>query len=436
MRAVDIITRKRDGGVLSEEELDFFVQGFTDGSIPDYQAAAFTMAVLIRGMNADETTNLTMAMINTGDQVDLSDVVDVAVDKHSTGGVGDKTTLVIAPLVAACGVPVGKMSGRGLSFTGGTLDKMESFPGYRVDLSIAQFKQQLQQIGVVLAGQTAELAPADGKFYALRDVTGTVPSIPLIASSIMSKKLAAGTTAIVLDVKVGVGAFMQDLAQAEELSRMMLSIAKRSGRKAVALISDMNQPLGNAVGHVLEVREAIDTLAGRGPRDFVDHCIKVAGHMLLLAEKTMTLADGMQAAQAAINSGAALQKFRELVSAQGGDASYIDHPEKFPAAAVVLNVAAASAGWIESIHAREVGLTAVGLGAGREKKGDPIDFTVGIIIKHKVGDRIAQGDELFSVHAANQQSAEMACERLVAAHRIVTQKVEPLPLFYHTLTQE
>jgi len=436
MRAVDIITKKRDGGVLSEEELDFFVQGFTDGSIPDYQAAAFTMAVLIRGMNADETTNLTMAMINTGDQLDLSDVVDVAVDKHSTGGVGDKTTLVIAPLVAACGVPVGKMSGRGLSFTGGTLDKMESFPGYRVDLSIAQFKQQLQQIGIVLAGQTAELAPADGKFYALRDVTGTVPSIPLIASSIMSKKLAAGTTAIVLDVKVGVGAFMQDLAQAEELSRMMLSIAKRSGRKAVALISDMNQPLGNAVGHVLEVREAIDTLAGRGPRDFVDHCIEVAGHMLLLAEKTKTLADGMQAAQAAINSGAALQKFRELVIAQGGDASYIDHPEKFPAAAVVLNVAAASAGWIESIHAREVGLTAVGLGAGREKKGDPIDFTVGIIIKHKVGDRIAQGDELFSVHAANQQSAEMACERLVAAHHIVAQKVEPLPLFYRTLTQE
>lgn len=217
---------------------------------------------------------------------------------------------------------------------------------------------------------------------------------------------------------------------------MMLSIAKRSGRKAVALISDMNQPLGNAVGHVLEVREAIDTLAGRGPHDFVDHCIKVAGHMLLLAEKTMTLADGMQAAQAAINSGAALQKFRELVIAQGGDASYIDHPEKFPAAAVVLNVAAASAGWIESIHAREVGLTAVGLGAGREKKGDPIDFTVGIIIKHKVGDQIAQGDELFSVHAANQQSAEMACERLVAAHHIVAQKVEPLPLFYRTLTQE
>jgi pyrimidine-nucleoside phosphorylase len=376
-----------------------------------------------------------MAMIASGDQLDLSDVVDVAVDKHSTGGVGDKTTLVIEPLVAACGVPVGKMSGRGLSFTGGTLDKMESIPGFRVELSEEEFKQQLKSIGLVLAGQTADLAPADGKLYALRDVTGTVPSIPLIASSVMSKKLAAGTTAIVLDVKVGNGAFMQSVPEAEELSAEMLSIASLAGRKAVALISDMNQPLGSAVGNALEVKEAIETLKDRGPEDFRDHSIEVASHMLLLAGKTDTLEEAQKLVVEAMKSGSALEKFRQLVEAQHGDSSVIENPGLLPAAPVVREVGAPQDGYVEQVHAREVGLTALQLGAGREKKGDPVDPGVGILIHRKVGDAVQKGDPLFTVHANSEEACDEAVERLLAAHRIVPEKVERLPLFYKTLTQ-
>ncbi len=330
MRAVDIIIKKRDKGVLTREEIDFFVEGFTRGDIPDYQAAAFAMAVMLNGMNAEETTYLTLAMARSGEVLDLTGVVDFVVDKHSTGGVGDKTTLVVEPAVATCGLPVGKMSGRGLGFTGGTLDKLESIPGYRTDLSTEEFIQQLKEIGLVLTGQSKDLAPADGKLYALRDVTGTVPSIPLIASSVMSKKIAGGAHAIVLDVKVGLGAFMETLESARELSRLMVDIGRLSGRKVVALLSDMNQPLGQAVGNALELKEAIDTLHGGGPEDFREHCLVVASHMLKVGGKAASLEEARQMVERVIAEGKAWEKFRQLVAAQGGDVSYVDHPEKLP----------------------------------------------------------------------------------------------------------
>jgi pyrimidine-nucleoside phosphorylase len=364
MRAVDVISKKRDGGELTKEEIEFFVAGFVRGEIPDYQASAWAMAVLLRGMNARETTDLTLAMVASGDRLDLSQVVPLAVDKHSTGGVGDKTTLVVEPVVAACGVPVGKMTGRGLGFSGGTLDKLESIPGFRADLTTKEFLEQLARIGVVLAGQSADLAPADGKLYALRDVTGTVPSIPLIASSVMSKKIAAGSQAVVLDVKVGVGAFMQTLEQAEELARLMVEIGRQGGLKVVALLSDMNQPLGNAVGNALEVKEALATLSGEGPPDFVEHCLVVAGHMLRLAGRASDLAGARALAQAALADGSGLGKFRALVGAQGGDPRCVDEPERLPAAQLVEEFRAPTSGYLLAVHAAEIGHAAVELGAG------------------------------------------------------------------------
>src|SRR5512136_2771726 len=314
MRAVDLIIKKRDGGVLTWDEIDFLVQGITRGEIPDYQAAAWAMAVYFRGMTPAETADLTLAMALSGEIVDLTDTVPFAVDKHSTGGVGDKVTLVVEPLVAACGVPMGKMSGRGLGYSGGTIDKLESIPGFRSALTTAEFKRQLKEIGVVITGQSADLAPADGKLYALRDVTGTVDSIPLIASSVMSKKIAAGAQAIVLDVKVGVGAFMPTVTEASRLARTMVDIGRRSGRRVVALISDMNQPLGCAVGNALEVREALDTLRGGGPADFREHCLHFAAHMLLICGRAATLRAARGLAIDALDGGAALVKFRALVS--------------------------------------------------------------------------------------------------------------------------
>ncbi len=436
MRAVDIIEKKRDGLELTREEIFFFILGFARGEIPDYQAAAWAMAVYFQGMTPRETFDLTEAMVESGERVDLSDVVDVAVDKHSTGGVGDKTTLVVEPVVAACGVPVGKMSGRGLSFTGGTLDKMESIPGYNVNLSMERFKRQLREVGLVLSGQTADLAPADGKLYALRDVTGTVPSIPLIASSVMSKKLAGGAQGIVLDVKVGVGAFMPTLDKAEELARRMVEIGVRGGCRMVTLISDMNQPLGHAVGNALEVREAVETLRGGGPEDFRAHCLEVAGHMLVLAGRAPDLAAAKALAAEALDSGAALEKFRALVQAQGGDVSVIDDLDRLPRARYVETVEASEAGYLEQIHAREVGLTVVGLGGGREKKGDPIDHAVGVVVHRKVGDQVEKGEPLFTVHANDEASLKEAVRRVLAAHRFSAVPVVPLPLFYRTLTGE
>jgi len=433
MRAVDIIIRKRDGEELSTEEIEFFVRGFNDGDIPDYQAAAWAMAVLLRGMSPRETTDLTMAMAASGEQLDLSSVVPYSVDKHSTGGVGDKTTLVVLPAVAACGVPVGKMSGRGLGFSGGTLDKLESIPGYRADLTAQQFLQQLADIGLVLSGQSVDLAPADGKLYALRDVTGTVLSIPLIASSVMCKKIAAGSQAIVLDVKMGSGAFMRDLPQAEELAGLMVDIGRRCGRVVVALISDMNQPLGEAVGNALELAEALRTLAGGGPEDFRQHCLEIAGHMLVLAGKAADLRIAKERVSAALADGSALQRFRALVIAQGGDSAYVDQPERLPKASLIREVASPQSGFLEQIDAREIGLAAAGLGAGRSKKGDRIDHAVGVLVHHKVGDRIEAGEALFTVHGNDPGKLEEAEARVSAAHRWSSAPVARLPLFYKTL---
>lgn len=433
MRAVDIIIKKREGGELTSAEIDFFIDGFTRGEIPDYQAAAWAMAVLLCGMTERETTDLTMAMAHSGETLDLTGVVPIAVDKHSTGGVGDKTTLVVEPVVASCGLPVGKMSGRGLGFSGGTLDKMESIPGYRTNLSREEFIEQLRTEGLVLTGQSADLAPADGKLYALRDVTGTVPSIPLIASSIMSKKIAAGAQAIVLDVKIGLGAFMEDLAEGRKLAKLMVAIGALSGRKVVALLSDMNQPLGCAVGNALEVREAIDTLRGQGPEDFREHCLVAASHMLVVGRKAGNLESARTMVEAALESGRAFESFRRLVEAQGGDVRYVDEPDRLPVAPIIETVVAPKGGFLLGINAREVGETSVELGAGRARKEDAIDHAVGIEIHHKVGDRIEAGEPLFTIHANDAAKMAAAKTRLLAAHQWSTEMVEPLPLFYDVI---
>ena len=433
MRAVDIIIKKREGGELTSAEIDFFIDGFTRGEIPDYQAAAWAMAVLLCGMNERETTDLTMAMADSGETLDLTGVVPIAVDKHSTGGVGDKTTLVVEPVVASCGLPVGKMSGRGLGFSGGTLDKMESIPGYRTDLSREEFIEQLRTVGLVLTGQSADLAPADGKLYSLRDVTGTVPSIPLIASSIMSKKIAAGAQAIVLDVKIGLGAFMEDLAEGRKLAKLMVAIGALSGRKVVALLSDMNQPLGCAVGNALEVREAIDTLRGQGPEDFREHCLVAASHMLVVGRKAANLESARTMVETALESGRAFESFRRLVEAQGGDVSYVDEPDRLPVAPFIDTVFAPRAGYLLGINAREVGETSVELGAGRARKEDAIDHAVGIEIHHKVGDHIEAGEPLFTIHANDEIKMAAAKTRLLAAHQWSTEIVQPLPLFYDVI---
>ncbi len=430
MRAVDIIIKKRQKMELSAEEIKFFVDGFTHSQIPDYQVSAWAMAVLLNGMTARETTDLTLAMAHSGEILDLSGVVDIAMDKHSSGGVGDKTTLVILPVVVACGLPVGKMSGRGLGFSGGTLDKMESIPGFRVNMTTEEFKKQLKNDGIVLTGQSLDLAPADGKLYALRDVTGTVQSIPLIASSIMSKKIAAGAQAIVLDVKVGMGAFMETLEEARILASLMTDIGRLAGRKVVTLLSDMNQPLGHAVGNSLEVIEAIDTLHGRGPSDFLEHCLHISAHMLVLGQRAADLESGRRMAEAVIASGAAFEKFRVLVQAQGGDVSYADDPDKFPKAKYIEVIRAERSGSLSRVNARTIGEASVSLGAGRAVKNDLVDHAVGLIIQHKVGDRVTEGDPLFSIYANDLSRQAAALEALRSAFGWSDQPVAPLPLFY------
>lgn len=436
MRAVDIIARKRDGQVLSADEIAWFVQGYTRGDVPDYQAAAFLMAVFVRGMSRQETVNLTLAMARSGDVLDLSDIADYAVDKHSSGGVGDKTTLVVLPLVAACGVPVAKMSGRGLGFSGGTLDKLESIAGYNVQLSNEQFRQLAQQNGIVLAGQSYDLAPADGKLYALRDATATVPSLPLIASSIMSKKIAAGANGIVLDVKMGRGAFMTNLDDARALAQIMVDIGVDAGRDMIAVISDMNQPLGCAVGNALEVVEAIETLSGGGPADFRQHCLEVAGYMLRLygrGRRWTDVAETRADLEACLHRGEALAKFRLMVEAQGGDTRMVDDPSLLPAARLVEMFAAPQAGFIAQAAADQIGIASFELGAGREKKGDPVDLAVGLKIHAKVGDRVERGAPLATIYA-NDENRLAACRaRLETAFAFSDSPVKPLPLFYDRL---
>ena len=430
MRAVDIIIKKREKQDLTAQEIDFFVQGFTNGEIPDYQASAFAMAVLLNGMTPFETADLTLAMARSGQVLDLSKVVDIAVDKHSSGGVGDKTSISVMPMVAACGLPVGKMSGRGLGFSGGTLDKLESIPGYRVDLTIEEFKQQLKEKGIVLTGQSLDLAPADGKMYALRDVTGTVPSMPLIASSIMCKKIASGAQAIVLDVKTGLGAFMQTLEEARTLANLMVDIGTLAGRRTVALLSDMNQPLGCAVGNALEAIEAIEMLRGNAPKDYYEHCLHVAAHVLLLGKRVDDLEQGRELAERSIKDGSALEKFRVLVQAQGGDVSYLNDTSKFERAKFVEVVPAPRSGFVSQVHARLVGEASVVLGAGRAKKTDPIDHAVGFLIHKKVGDQVQAGDPLFEIHANQEEKIAEARSAVLAAYAFSDEFVSPLPLFY------
>ena len=437
MRAVDILEKKRDGLELSQTEIAWLVDNYTTGDLPDYQAAAFLMAVCIRGMSREETVNLTLAMANSGEVLRLRDLLGgYTVDKHSSGGVGDKTTLVVLPLVASCGVPVAKMSGRGLGFTGGTLDKLESIAGYDVNLSMEQFEKLARENGIVLSGQTRDLAPADGKLYALRDVTGTVPSLPLIASSIMSKKIAAGADGIVLDVKVGAGAFMKTLDEARQLARMMVEIGVDAGRGMIALISDMNQPLGSAVGNALEVAEAVETMCGGGPDDFRQHCLKVSACILQLAgqgEKWTDEAEVMALLEQHLDNGQALDKFRLLIGAQGGDVSMIDDPAKLPHAQIIEQVKADRDGYIERVSALKIAQAAFELGAGREKKGDPIDLAVGVQVHVNVGDKVDSGVPLVTVHANDEAKLER-CRALVReAVNYSSSPVEPLPLFYDTL---
>lgn len=434
MHAVDVIARKRDGYALTRQEIDFFIQGFAQGSIADYQAAAWAMAVFLRGMNEQETTDLTLSMAGSGKMLDLSSVSPRVLDKHSSGGVGDKTTLVVAPLIASLGLYFGKMSGRGLGFSGGTLDKLESIPGFRSDLSTSEFIAQLAQHGIVVSGQTHDLAPADGKLYALRDVTATVGSLPLIASSIMSKKIAAGAQIILLDVKVGRGAFMKTEEDATRLAELMVKIGRLSGRRVAAVISDMNQPLGCAVGNALEVMEAIDTLKGHGPADFEKHCLVVSTQLLLLAGAAQDEKQAEASLEQALSDGRALKKFGEWIAAQGGTPRVIDDYALLPHAKIVQDVASPRDGYIAGIDAEQVGLTVVGLGGGREKKEDTIDRAVGIVLKRKVGDKIQQGDPLLTLFADEQDKFQAARERLLAAYTFSASPPSPPPLIHKIIT--
>jgi len=436
MRTVDLIARKRDGGELTSDEINWLIREYSAGKIPDYQAAALLMAVYLRGMNRRETVDLTLAMAASGEMLDLHDVAPFIVDKHSSGGVGDKTSLAVLPLVAACGVPVGKMSGRGLGSSGGTLDKMESFAGWSSTLSLAQFKRQLRDIGLVLAGQTTDLAPADGKLYALRDVTATVSNRSLIAASIMSKKLAAGADAIVLDVKMGSGAFMPTLEAAEDLARLMVEIGEDAGRHVVALISDMNQPLGHAVGNALEVKEAIATLAGDGPEDFWHHCLTVAAYMVQLAGRAASLEEARALISAARADGRGLAKFRELVVAQGGDGRQVDEPDRLPRARYVEPIEATGSGYVAAMDTAELGWVCVRCGGGRLVKSDVVNPGVGFLLPVKIGDYVERGQPIGEIHADDDMTLQQAQRDIPAALTLSPEPVAPRPLFYATINGE
>ncbi|WP_424766132.1 pyrimidine-nucleoside phosphorylase [Paenibacillus sp. sgz302251] len=437
MRSVDLIQKKRDGGELSASELTYLIDGYSRGDIPDYQLSAWAMAVFFRGMTPKETAALTLAMANSGDQVDLGPINGIKVDKHSTGGVGDKTTLILAPLVASAGIPVAKMSGRGLGHTGGTIDKLESIEGFRTELSRERFMTQVNDIGLAVIGQSGNLAPADKKLYALRDVTATVESIPLIASSVMSKKIAAGADAIVLDVKTGSGAFMKTLEHSEQLAKAMVEIGTEVGRNTAAVISDMDQPLGFAIGNALEVQESIETLKGNGPEDLTELCLTLGAHMVVLGGK----ADSVDAAKVLlreqIQSGAALAKFKDFVSAQGGDASIVDHPSRLPQAPFVVEVNATDDGYVNAIQAEQLGLAAMLLGAGRATKDAAIDYAVGITMRKKVGDTVQSGETLAMLHVREQnEAANEVSERVRQAYTIKNRKPESRPLLLSVVTAE
>jgi pyrimidine-nucleoside phosphorylase len=435
MRAVDLIHKKRDGGELSAAELNFLIQGYSKDEVPDYQMSAFAMAVFFRGMTAAETAALTMAIAESGDQVDLTPIAGIKVDKHSTGGVGDKTTLILAALAASAGVPVAKMSGRGLGHTGGTIDKLESIPGFRTELAREAFINQVNTIGLSVIGQSGDLAPADKKLYGLRDVTATVESIPLIASSVMSKKIAAGADAIVLDVKAGSGAFMKTVEDAEALASAMVEIGTKVGRVTSAVISDMDQPLGYAIGNALEVMEAIDTLKGKGPDDLTELCLTLGAHMIVLGGKTADIAEAKQILKQKLENGEALAKFAELISAQGGNPAVLEQTELLPQAALTVEVTAEEGGYVGSIQAEQLGLAAMLLGAGRATKEAQIDYAVGLVLRKKVGDAVAAGESLATLHvSSNNETVQEVAERVRQAYGIVSSVPAPKPLLLSIVT--
>jgi len=433
---VDIIEKKRDGESLTTAEINFVVSGYTNGDIPDYQVSALLMAVYFQGMTEQERADLTMSMVESGDQIDLSAIEGIKVDKHSTGGVGDTTTLILGPLVAAIDVPVAKMSGRGLGHTGGTIDKLEAVPGFNVELTSEEFTKLVNEIKVAVMGQSGNLTPADKKLYALRDVTATVNSIPLIASSIMSKKIAAGADAIVLDVKTGAGAFMKDEAQARELAEAMVRIGNNVGRKTMAVISDMSQPLGFAIGNALEVKEAIDTLKGEGPEDLTELCLVLGSYMVYLAEKASSLEDARQKLEEAISNGKALERFKEFLAGQGGDASVVDDPSKLPQAEHKIELLAEQAGAVYEIVADDVGTAAMWLGAGRATKDSQIDLAVGLMLNKKVGDTVEKGDSLVTIYANDLSQIEKVKETLLTSIKVTSGAVEAPRLIVDQVTGE
>lgn len=428
MRMYDLIMKKRNGGVLSKEEIDFMIGGYTKGEIPDYQMSAMMMAVYFVGMNEEETLHLTMAMAESGELLDLSGIHGIKVDKHSTGGVGDKTSLALGPMAAACGVKIAKMSGRGLGHTGGTIDKLESFEGFSTDISTDTFIQNVNDTGIAIMGQTKELAPADKLLYALRDVTATVDNMSLIASSIMSKKLAAGADAIVLDVKTGSGAFMKKEADAFSLAEEMVRIGQNAGRNTLAVVSDMDQPLGRAVGNALEVKEAIETLKGQGPDDFTELCLTLGSLMLCSAGCARTKEEGREMLKKVIADGSALDKLAEFVKAQGGNEEMVYDPSLLPAARFVEPLCAPRAGYIEKLVCNEVGICSLILGGGRETKESAIDLSVGIILEKKVGDHVKKGDVLATLHANDREKLKEAGKRLLLAYQIGDREIKEGPV--------
>lgn len=428
MRMYDLIMKKRNGKALTKEEIDYMIKEYTIGNIPDYQMSAFLMAVYFKGMTQEETVDLTMAMAKSGDMLDLSAIEGIKADKHSTGGVGDKVSLVLGPMVAALSVPVAKMSGRGLGHTGGTIDKLESFPGFSTTLTPEQFIENVNTIKIAIAGQTANLAPADKKLYALRDVTATVDNISLIASSIMSKKLASGSDAIVLDVKTGNGAFMKKEADAVALAREMVQIGTGAGRNTVAIISDMNQPLGYAVGNALEVKEAIDTLAGRGPSDLLELSVVLGTYMLLLAGRFTDENEAREALYKTIKDGSAFKKLKEFVAAQGGNPEAADNTELLPKASIVMEIKAQETGFVERIETEEIGMVSLILGGGRETKESEIDLSVGVVLKKKVGDIVENGETVAVLYGNDLKKMEQARERFVAAYSFSKSPVAREPL--------
>lgn len=422
MRVVDLIIKKKLGQELTKEEIHFLIDGYVKDEIPDYQISALLMAIAINGLTEQEQFFLTFEMLNSGDQIDLSSVEGIKADKHSTGGVGDKTTLVVAPLVASCGVKMAKMSGRGLGHTGGTLDKLEAIPNFRIALTDKEFLNQVRDISIAVVGQTGEIAPADKKLYALRDVTGTVESIGLIASSIMSKKLASGASHILLDVKVGDGAFMKDLNEARKLADAMVKIGNSAGKKVVAMLTDMDQPLGIAVGNSIEVIEAIETLKGNGPEDFNTLCIELASELLLMTEVSNTKEEAVKLVKEKINNGEALDKLRQMIRYQSGDERVIDDYSLFPSAKSIITIQSDVEGYVEKINTLEIGRAAMLLGAGRSNKDDEIDLAVGVKVFKKVGDKVNLGDVIAEIHA-NEKNIDVAIETIKAAYKISSQEV-------------